>query len=209
MNAVRNSIVLLTMCIWVGSAFARFTQPSYIPTQRLIDNATAYIAEEPNDATGYYALARIHYLAFVNKAFLVGTFDEREASSVIPYWWWEDYQSAARRAEAIATALKEYGALSISDVDEKDLTAFYARVTEIEEALVEKGWEPDRPTTEQLVEHAGAAQVEFLPRPRRSIPTTRFTFWARPVWASSISTSSPKPGKPRCRRPCGRSYWMA
>ena len=115
MKAMRYGVVVLVVGVWIGSAAGRFRRPDYIPAERLIENATAYIAEEPNDPTGYYILARIHYLVFVNKASLVGTFNEENPPSIIPYWWSEYSQN----------------------------------------------WGTVRPTTEELVAHAGAAQWNF------------------------------------------------
>ena len=161
MKTMRYSVILLVLVVLAGSAAGRWAQPSYIPAERLIENAAAYVAEEPNDASGYYALARIHYLAFVNKAVLVGTFNEREPSSVLPQWWSEDFRQGALRAEAVATALKEFGILSTADLTSENQSAFYQRVSEIQVALEEKGWEPARPTTEDLIAHAGAAQWNF------------------------------------------------
>jgi len=152
---------VLMVGVWIAPAAGIWIRPTYVPVERLIANATAYLAEEPNDPTGYYALARIHYLAFVNKAILVGTFNEREPSSVIPYWWGEDYRQVARHAHAVATALKEFGILSTSDLTSENQAAFYARVSEIEAGLDEKGWEPARPTAEELIGHAGAGQWNF------------------------------------------------
>lgn len=161
MEMKRHSIVLLLVTVLASTVAGRWTQPDYIPTERLIENVAAYIAEEPNDASGYYALARIHYLAFVNQAILVGTFDERDPSSVIPHWWWEDYREGARRAEAVATALKEFGVRSTAELTDENRTAFHERVWEVEDALDEKGWQPTRPTNEQLIGHAAAAQWNF------------------------------------------------
>jgi hypothetical protein len=156
-----NHFVLLLVGLCATTAMARWTQPDYVPTERLIQNAAAYIAEEPNDPTGYYALARIHYLAFANQAALVGTFDERDPSSVIPHWWWEDYLQSARRTEAVATALKEFGIRSTAELTDENRTQFYERVWAVEAALEEKGWQPARPTNEKLLGHAGAAQWNF------------------------------------------------
>jgi len=161
MKMTRCGIALFLVGLCASTAVARWTEPDYVPTERLIENATAYIGEEPNDASGYYALARIHYLAFVNQAALVGTFDERDPSSVIPHWWWEDYLQSARRAEAIATALKEFGIRSTAELTDENRTQFYERVWAVEDALEQKGWEPARPTNEQLIGHAGAAQWNF------------------------------------------------
>ena len=162
MRVVRCSLVMMTLTVlWTGTAAGRFAWPDYIPAERLIENATAYIQEEPNDASGYYTLARIHYLAFVNKAFLVATFDARNASTVIPYWWWDDYLRGARRAEATQIALDEFGLESVTELTSENRAAFSDRRWTIEGELEAKHWQPERPTEAQLLEHAGAAQWNF------------------------------------------------
>ncbi|MEI6537748.1 MAG: hypothetical protein WCN98_20560, partial [Verrucomicrobiaceae bacterium] len=40
-------------------------RPTEVPVERLASNAAAYAKEHPEDAMGWYTLARIHYLAFV------------------------------------------------------------------------------------------------------------------------------------------------
>jgi hypothetical protein len=139
-----------------------FARPQYVPVERLIQNATAYIQQEPNDPSGYYTLGRIHYLAFANKAFIVGAFIHPISSDVIPFWWWENYLSSARRYEAISIALEEYGFESVDDVYGPGQDEFWDRVRVIENELITGGWQPERPTNEQLIEHAGAAQWNFL-----------------------------------------------
>jgi hypothetical protein len=155
-----GALVLVTG-LWIGIAAGRFASPDYVPAERLIENATAYTQEEPNDPAGYYTLARIHYLAFVNKAFLVGTFNGDDATSVIPYWWWEDYLAGARRAEAVAIALGEFGYKSTDDVPSEQSQAFWDRVQQIIDDLTSGGWQPKPPTELQLIEHAAAAQWNF------------------------------------------------
>ena len=162
MRAIRHGAgALIVVMVWSAVAAGRFAQPDYIPAERLIENATAYIQAEPNDPSGYYTLGRIHYLAFVNKAFLVATFDERRVSSLIPYWWWENYLRGARRAEATRIALAEFGLDSTAELTNENRSAFYARRRAIEDTLEAENWQPEPPTTEQLVEHAGAAQWNF------------------------------------------------
>ncbi len=39
----------------------------YVPLDRLITNAEAFVKEHPNDPRGYYLLARIHYFTFVDQ----------------------------------------------------------------------------------------------------------------------------------------------
>lgn len=160
MKAIRYSAVMLVVVL-VGSAAGRWASPVYVPAERLIENATAYIEENPNDPSGYYTLARIHYLAFINKAFLVGTFNEGTPPRIIPYYWWENYLRSARRAEAKEIALKEFGLESTNDLTEANRTEFWQRVYAIEDELEKQGWQPEKPTEEQLVGHAAAAQWNF------------------------------------------------
>lgn len=159
MKATRYIVVVLV--ILAGVAAGRWMQPVYVPVDRMIENATAYIAEEPNDPSGYYTLARIHYLAFANKAFLVGTWNQGVPPSVIPHWWWEDYLYSVRRAEAIRIALEEFGLESIDELTAENMSAFYDRVYAIEAQLSAENWQPAQPTGEQLIGHAGAAQWNF------------------------------------------------
>lgn len=153
--------LVVVVGLWAGVAAGRFARPDYVPAERLIENAAAYIREEPNDASAYYILARIHYLAFVNKAFLAGTFDERRPSSLIPHWWWGDYLSGARRAEATRVALVEFGLESVADLTSENRSRFYDRVRAVEDQLRTQGWQPPQPGQEQLLGHAAAAQWNF------------------------------------------------
>lgn len=155
------AIMLFIIGLWTNISEGMFRQPQYIPIERLIENATAYIQQEPNDASGYYTLARIHYLAFVNKAFLVGAFGG-SSSNIIPFWWRENYLSIARWYEATRIALEEYGYESTTDVPSALRDEFWGRVRAIYDELIRDDWQPEQPTTEQLIEHAGAAQWNFF-----------------------------------------------
>lgn len=152
---------IMIVFLWAGVAMGRWALPSYLPVDRMIANATAYIKEEPNDASGYYTLARIHYLAFVNKAFLVGTYNQDVPPSIIPYWWWDDYLQGARRAEAIRITLEEFGFESTDELTNENRSAFYERVYAIEARLRDENWQPEQPAPEKLIEHVGAAQWNF------------------------------------------------
>ena len=66
MRTLRVVSVALIVLSFGGPAGAMFALPTPAPIDRLIANTTAYVKEKPNDAHGYYTLARIHYLAFVN-----------------------------------------------------------------------------------------------------------------------------------------------
>lgn len=154
--------VVLAVGLWAGMAAGMFRRPQYAPVERLIANATAYIQEHPKDAEGYYTLARIHYLAFINKSFLVGgSIDGRALPYVIPYWWWEDYLWSARTEEAKRQALLEFGYASAQDVPAGQQQKFWDRVWELEAKLEAENWRPGQPTLEQLIQHAAAAQWNF------------------------------------------------
>lgn len=155
-----SAVGLLIIGVFVNIADGRFAMPQYIPVERLIENATAYVQQEPNDASGYYTLGRIHYLAFVNKAFLVGAFGG-SSSRIIPFWWHDNYLRAARKYEATRIALEEYGYESTADVPNAIRDEFRDRVDAIEDTLEMENWLPESPTNEELIEHAGAAQWNF------------------------------------------------
>ncbi|MFK7788263.1 MAG: hypothetical protein AB8C95_02065 [Phycisphaeraceae bacterium] len=56
------------LCVLISSpASAMFAPTPSVPTDRLITNISAYLEENPKDAEAHYLLARVHYLAFVNR----------------------------------------------------------------------------------------------------------------------------------------------
>lgn len=161
MKTLRYAAIVLVIGCCTGVAAARWLQPEYLPAERLILNAEAYVAEEPNDPTGYYTLGRIHYLAFANQAFLVGAFNDEVPPSVIEYWWSEDFVAAARNAEATRTALAEFEIKSTAELTDENRQAFFDRVAELDAELLASAWKPKQPTTNELIAHAGAAQWNF------------------------------------------------
>jgi hypothetical protein len=162
MNGTRCAAAFIAVTgLCAAVAVGRWASPEYIPAERLIQNATAYIQEHPGEADGYYTLGRIHYLAFINKAFLVGVFSDGIPPRPIPYWWSQDYLSQRRREEAKRIALEEYGYKSTTEVPEADRTAFWNRVHGLEAKLKAENWQSEQPSEEQLVGHAAAAQWNF------------------------------------------------
>lgn len=60
------------LCIFLGllaagPAGALFAPSPSVPTERLINNLTAYLKENPKDPEAHYLLARVHYMTFVNR----------------------------------------------------------------------------------------------------------------------------------------------
>ena len=153
--------ILATIGLLADMAAGRFARPDYLPTERLIESATAYIREHPNDAGGYNTLGRIQYLAFVNKSFLVGAFGEGESAHPIAFSKSENYLRDVRFQEAKRLALEKYGYASTQEVPQAKQQEFYQRLWAIEEKLTAENRQPPQPTEEQLVGHAGAAQWNF------------------------------------------------
>lgn len=162
MTGIRYLVAIVTAIgLWVNTAAGRFARPDYLPAERLIENATAYIQEHPNDASGYYTLGRVHYLAFFNKSFLVGAFGEGASAHPISFSTWENYVADTRFGEAKRLALVEYGYASENEVPQAKFQEFYNRVWAIDDELTAKKWQPPEPTEDQLVGHVGAAQWNF------------------------------------------------
>ncbi len=162
MRVTRCGLAAVLAVVWASAAIGMFARPSYVPAERLINNATAYVQEHPDDAGGYYILARIHYLTFVNKSFFVATFGGDGAlPSTVPYWWRDNYLTFARTEEAKRVTLEEFGYRDVSDVPAERTQEFWDRVWTVEAKLQGESWQPPRPTNEELVGHAAAAQWNF------------------------------------------------
>ena len=65
------------------SALAHWAMPTDAPVDRLVANLTSYTKEHPEDADGYYALGRVHGLAFTLKTRVVATWD-RSSNGPVP-----------------------------------------------------------------------------------------------------------------------------
>ena len=62
--------------IATNPAHAIFMQPPNIPAERITQNITAYLKENPKDAQAHYLLARVHYMQFINRVDHVRANDE-------------------------------------------------------------------------------------------------------------------------------------
>lgn len=64
-NKLRLALLLSLLLLAVpASVRAMFMQPQNVPVDRLLKQAEAGVAKNPNDAKAVYTLARVHYLAF-------------------------------------------------------------------------------------------------------------------------------------------------
>jgi len=162
MRAIGSYTAAMVMVgVWAAVAAGKFVSPTYLPVDRLIENAAAYVQEHPKDADAYYTLGRIHYLAFINKSFDAAALGADTPAHIIPFWWGENYLYHAQYEEAKRLALEEFGYASTQDVPQEKQSEFWSRVSSIEFKLQLEQWQPPQPTEEQLVSHAGAAQWNF------------------------------------------------
>jgi hypothetical protein len=161
MRTLRLVSVALIVLFFGGPAGAMFAAPTPAPIDRLIANTTAYIREKPNDAHGYYTLARIHYLAFVNKSKLVPTFGREALPKVAEDWQGPDVVHMARHRRAEELALKDLGYTSTRDIPREERTKFYEARKQKRKELEEQGWAPEKLAENELTMHAGAALENF------------------------------------------------
>ncbi len=163
-----SSLVLLVFCEMAGG---EFMMPVDAPVDRLIANTTAFMRENPEDSHAYYTLARIHYLAFINKSHKVGQFGAESPPTIADGWWHgdSDYHTSRRRslvararwAQAQILVLDEMGYASMSDVASADRRNVFDRMDKKSKSLAEEGWLPKGPSTRELVDHAVAAVENF------------------------------------------------
>lgn len=161
MRANRCLFLILLVSLCAKPADATFLGPTYAPVERLIANTTAFVKENPKNAHGYYTLARIHYLAFINKASVVGVTNEDSPPSIAPDWLLGDFVFMTRWYRARELTLEQWGYSSISDIPRKEAFKFHDAVQKKEQQLEKEGWRPERLKDEELVNHAANAMRNF------------------------------------------------
>ncbi|HUT28438.1 MAG TPA: hypothetical protein VMX13_01500 [Sedimentisphaerales bacterium] len=162
MRTVRLVPLALIVLSFAGPASSMFALPMPAPIDRLIANTTAYIKEKPNDAHGYYTLARIHYLAFANKSALVGVFEQETPPRIPQDWLLGDFLAVTRHQHAKEMTLKEFGYDSADAIPYEKRQGVHEAVKQKRKELEEQGWVQERISNEKdLVEHAAAALEHF------------------------------------------------
>lgn len=153
-------LLLVTSLLLLGHAQAKFMMPSMIPTERILKNTKAFLAENPESADAHYTVARIHYLTFANRMWLVQGWDSRNASSpprVAPDFliaFGGNMLDRARRAEAENRAAEKIDPQSDQD-------AYYKLVTQEHEKLKREDWKPESLSKEEIMEQANLAAKAF------------------------------------------------
>lgn len=161
---VRTWIVALSfVAVLTSTALSTFMPPSYLPADRLISNTEAYINENPNEPQGYYILARIHYLSFINKVNAVPGFESNgPLPNVIPYWRYAtDYEYAMLLQHAQQLVLPDFGYTTVSEIPWDRRAAFDEAVHAKVDVLRAQGWKPDTLNNAQVVAHALLAYANF------------------------------------------------
>jgi hypothetical protein len=136
----------------------------YVPFDRLIANTEAFIKDHPNDAQGYYTLARMHYFTFVNRLELIPTMDPDgfPPDNVAPDWQVSDLLlSKVRYDYAQQLVLGAWGYATASDIPKERQSAFPQAVWDKERELEKQGWKPDYLETDKVLAHAAAAVDNF------------------------------------------------
>jgi hypothetical protein len=156
------SVVIFFLFI-CGIVKAHFSIPNLAPVGRIIPNAEAYVKENPKDAHGYYVLARIHYLAFVNKATQVSVFTDFKEypPKVAENWQLPDYLYRARTEYAQKLAAEELGYNSASSIPNDKREAYYQLFSQKEKELIVQKWQPEEISQNKLTEHLTAAIDNF------------------------------------------------
>lgn len=161
MGTYRNLLLSFLFLICCSSAIAHFAMPQLIPTERLIKNTNAYIAENPKDPKGHYNLARIHYMAFINKSFKVGAFERNDLIQVAPGHLQGSVAYRLRLEYAKELILKEMKYSSESDIPKKDSNLFWKSVQQKLTEIKKENWQPTGPSNSELFRHAELASQSF------------------------------------------------
>ena len=137
--------------------------PQPAPIDRLITNATAYIKEHPKDAQGYYILARINYLVFINKSTQVPAFNEgKDTPPRIAANWQEGvFLNSALQDHARMLAAEEMGYASASDVPANEREKYFNLFSEKVEELRKQNWHPKGLNQDELIQHLNSAFDNF------------------------------------------------
>ena len=154
-------LIFISMLLVPVSLFAKFMGPTYLPAERLIANTLAYLKEHPDSHETLYALARIHYLAFINQSDLVGAYNDGKPPRIAPDWILGDYLSYARSEQAQKLALKELGLKSYQDITKERHAEYYTLLQVKLKKLIDEKWQPEKISQEALLNHGKEAVIHF------------------------------------------------
>lgn len=129
-----------------------------VPVDRIIKNTTAYIEQNPQDAHGYYTLARIHYFAFINKSFRIGGHESNKLPEIYNI---SDVKETLIKDHAREIILKEKGFKSGKAIPAEHKQSIRKAINQKIKELKEQNWQPPSLTNKQIIEHAQLALKNF------------------------------------------------
>lgn len=163
------ALLPLVACLALPAA-GEFMMTESAPVDRIIQNATAYTEEHPEEAHGYYTLARAHYLAWSEKSGTIpvhgwpGQQDKDDGLANLPDVtnpavggrpWRLLYAEARRRTVA------KLGYDFDAQTPDKQREQFWAEFAKQQEALEKENWQPEELDEEELDEHAKQAIAHY------------------------------------------------
>lgn len=174
---MRDRLVLTVLITFflAAAASATFMRPELLPVDRVVENATAYVKENPKDPRGYYVLGRVHYFGYASKAGLVPTWPNwekpkpgEEDKANLPNIPSDGHgkpgpvnEFFARQAEAERRAQEELAIEDVRSMNSKQAARYHKRVQAIVEQLQEDKWEPTPLPAPVLDQHAQLAIQNF------------------------------------------------
>jgi len=153
--------VLARFAFTYSAARAMMAQPMLVAVDELTPRASAYIEANPNDAAGYFALGRIHYLATWTGTGHAGVWQmpsgQNPVPQVIPEHFEYVLKQLALMSEARRQTLADFGVKEVGQIDRKKIGRFYKAVSQKAQALKQAGWQPEGLNAEALAGHTKAA----------------------------------------------------
>lgn len=162
---IMKTIPLLCCLLLTSPAHAKFTRPIAVPVERLEKKAEGYLKEHPDDASAWYVLGRIHYLAFVLNSEALNGSDGNAGAAPSLHHIQNQGLREIRELEARQRAAKQLGmdpALipgrgSAAVISNEQMQAFQQLTAKISEELEVAGWKPDGIKPEAAARHVSEA----------------------------------------------------
>jgi len=157
---MKAGIPLLLACA-APLASAMFIRPNLVPVPTLEKNASAYTADHPKEANGWYVLARIHYLAFVEKSDALAA--SGRPGGLPPTLYGGPYTPASQIAveqEASRRTLEKLGLKEIPQTGPESQD-YYDQVRATIQQLTREHWAPPALAPEELVRHVNESLKAF------------------------------------------------
>ena len=161
---MRKTSLLAAMgliCLVVPNVYGMFCMPELIPGDRIINNTSLALKEEPENPRLYFILARTHYLMFYNKSFDVLAYDRDASIEAAPDHLQFDFASRALLERAEELTLKEMGFDSFKNIPEGSWDE-YSRIYEQKRKQLEvSNYKPDALSNSDIMFHANSSFENF------------------------------------------------